>query len=149
VRVQVSARAEYALKAIAELATVGGRLTAERISAAQGIPIRFLLNILGDLVHAGIVTSWRGSVGGYELARPASAIRVGEVIRAVEPGRTMRPAKGRRSRSRRDDAADAVERFRAATVESFDAMLETTTVADLLGGVAGETVAGAAAVQAD
>lgn len=127
---QVSARAEYALKAVAELAAVGERLTAERISAAEGIPIRFLLNILGDLVHAGIVTSRRGSVGGYELARAPSRIRLGDVIRAVEPHRLPRPANRRDG----DEAAEAVERFRAATVKSFDAMLETTTVADLLAG---------------
>jgi len=131
VRVQVSARVEYALTAIAELASHGDRLTAERISAAAGIPIRFLLNILGDLVHAGIVMSWRGSVGGYELARQPSQIPLSEVIRAVEPDRAARaPRPGREG----DDAAGAVERFRAATVESFDAMLETTTVADLLAG---------------
>lgn len=141
-RVQVSARAEYALKAIAELAAVGGRLTAERISAAGGIPIRFLLNILGDLVHAGLVTSRRGSVGGYELARPASQIRLGEVIRAVEPERSPRPA-GRNAPDG-DEAFEAVERFRAATVESFDAMLETTTVADLLEGAGAAAKAGTA-----
>jgi len=140
VRVQVSARVEYALMAIAELAAVGGRLTAERISAAEGIPTRFLLNILGDLVHAGLVTSRRGSVGGYELARPASQIRLGEVIRAVEPERHARPTP--RSRRNRDEAAEAVERFRAATVHSFDAMLETTTVADLLAGTPAAVVSG-------
>ena len=53
-RVQVSARVEYALKAIAELASVGGRLTAERISVAEGIPIRFLLNILGEIGRAHV-----------------------------------------------------------------------------------------------
>lgn len=132
-RVQVSARVEYALKAIAELASVGGRLTAERISAAEGIPIRFLLNILGDLVHAGIVTSWRGSVGGYELARAPEEIALGDVVRAVEPGRSARTTARGEVRDG-DGAAEAVERFRAATVESFDAMLETTTVADLLSG---------------
>ena len=142
-RVQVSARVEYALTAIAELASDGGRLTAERISAAAGIPIRFLLNILGDLVHAGIVTSWRGSVGGYELARPPAEIALRDVVRAVEPDRAGRAAarQGRES----DEAAEAVERFRAATVESFDTMLETTTVADLLAGAAAGANAAAGA----
>jgi Rrf2 family protein len=142
-RVQVSARVEYALTAIAELASDGGRLTAERISAAAGIPIRFLLNILGDLVHAGIVTSWRGSVGGYELARPPSEIALRDVVRAVEPDRAGRAAtrQGRES----DEAAEAVERFRAATVESFDAMLESTTVADLLAGAEAAATASAGA----
>ena len=138
--VQVSARAEYALKAIAELASVGGRLTAERISAAEGIPTRFLLNILGDLVHAGIVTSRRGSVGGYELARPPSQIRLADVIRAVEPERQSRATA--RPSPDGEEAAEAVERFRTATVESFDTMLETTTVADLLAGAPAVVVSG-------
>ena len=131
-RVQVSARVEYALRALTELASEGRRLTAERISAAEAIPIRFLLNILGELVHAGIVTSRRGSVGGYELARPASQIRLADVVRAVEPDRARRGSRGAAPRSAL--SAEAVRRFRAATVESFDAMLESTTVADLLAG---------------
>ena len=56
----------------------------EAIATAQGIPLRFLENILGDLRNAGIVESRRGVDGGYLLARPASEISLADVIRAVD-----------------------------------------------------------------
>ena len=57
---------------------------AERIATAQGIPLNFLENILGELRHAGIVRSQRGAEGGFRLAKPADQITVADVIRAVE-----------------------------------------------------------------
>jgi Rrf2 family protein len=83
--VRVSAKADYALRAAIELAAAGdGPIKGERIAQAQEIPLKFLENILGDLRHAGVVRSQRGVEGGYWLARPADAITVAEVVRAVE-----------------------------------------------------------------
>ena len=83
--VRVSARADYAIRAMAELAASGsGLVKGERIAEAQRIPLKFLLNILTDLRHARLVRSHRGSEGGYELARPADDITVADVIRGVE-----------------------------------------------------------------
>jgi Rrf2 family protein len=56
----------------------------ERIAQAQEIPLKFLENILIDLRHANIVRAQRGADGGYWLARPASEVTLGEIIRAVE-----------------------------------------------------------------
>ena len=82
---RVSAKADYALRATIELAAGGdGPVKGERIAQAQQIPLKFLENILGDLRHAGLVRSQRGVDGGYWLARPAEAITVAEVVRAVE-----------------------------------------------------------------
>ena len=83
---RVSAKADYALRAVIELAVIGGEspVKGERIAQAQEIPLKFLENILGDLRHAGIVRSQRGVEGGYWLARPAEEITVAEVVRAVE-----------------------------------------------------------------
>jgi Rrf2 family protein len=81
----VSAKADYALRAVIELAAASeGPVKGERIAQAQEIPLKFLENILGDLRHAGIVRSQRGVEGGYWLARPADEITVAEVVRAVE-----------------------------------------------------------------
>src|SRR5437764_1219614 len=78
---RVSAKADYALRAVIELAaTAEGPVKGERIAQAQEIPLKFLENILGDLRHAGIVRSQRGVEGGW-LARPAEEITVAEVIR--------------------------------------------------------------------
>jgi Rrf2 family protein len=83
---RVSAKADYALRAAAELSAAEntGPLKAERISDAQDIPIKFLESILLELKHAGIVRSQRGPDGGYTLARPAAEISLADVIRAVD-----------------------------------------------------------------
>src|SRR2546422_10772279 len=93
---RVSAKADYALRAVIELAASGdGPVKGERIAQAQEIPLKFLENILGDLRQTGLVRSQRGVEGGYWLARPAAEITVAEVIRAVEGplanGRGVRP----------------------------------------------------------
>jgi Rrf2 family protein len=83
--VRVSAKVDYALRAVIELAAAGdGPVKGERIAQAQEIPLKFLENILGDLRHAGIVRSQRGVEGGYWLAKTADDITVAEVVRAVE-----------------------------------------------------------------
>jgi Rrf2 family protein len=81
--VQIPAKAEYALRALLELAVVDDPATAESLALAQGIPARFLASILNDLRRAGFVSSRRGQ-GGYQLARPASGITVAEVMRAMD-----------------------------------------------------------------
>ncbi len=82
---RISARADYALRAAAELAAAGGGpVKGDALAAAQAIPAKFLENILGDLRHARLVRSQRGSDGGYWLAHPAEEISLADVIRAVE-----------------------------------------------------------------
>ena len=82
---RVSAKADYALRAVIELAaTADGPVKGERIAQAQEIPLKFLENILGDLRQAGIVRSQRGVEGGYWLARPPEEISVADVVRAVD-----------------------------------------------------------------
>ncbi len=94
---RISAKADYAVRAVAELAKADGDkpVKAERVASAQGIPLNFLENILGELRHAGIVRSQRGAEGGFRLAKPAGEITVADVIRAVE-GRSRASAAARR-----------------------------------------------------
>jgi Rrf2 family protein len=83
---RISAKADYAVRAVVELAAADGDkpVKAERIANAQEIPLNFLENILGELRHAGIVRSHRGAEGGFRLAKPANEVTVADVIRAVE-----------------------------------------------------------------
>ena len=83
---RVSAKADYALRAGVELAAAAGDgpVKGDRIAQAQGIPLKFLENILLDLRHAGLVHSQRGAEGGYWLAREPAEISLADVIRAVE-----------------------------------------------------------------
>jgi Rrf2 family protein len=83
--VRISARSDYALRALLELAAAGeGPIKAERISQAQGIPVQFLENIMTELRRSGLVRSRRGTQGGYWLAQRAEEINLAQVIRAVE-----------------------------------------------------------------
>ncbi len=82
---QISARADYGLRALAELAARQDRShTVTELAAAQGMPARFLQNILLQLRRRGLLQSQRGVDGGYRLARPAAEITVAEVLRALE-----------------------------------------------------------------
>jgi len=82
---RVTARVDYALRALVELtAAGGGPAKLQDLATAQDIPGGFLEHVLRDLRAAGLVTSHRGSQGGYRLARPATAITVAEVIRVLE-----------------------------------------------------------------
>jgi Rrf2 family protein len=82
---RVTAKAEYAVRAVMELAAAdGGPVKRDQIVAAQAIPPKFLENILSELRHAGLVESQRGSDGGYWLSRPADEVTVADIMRAVE-----------------------------------------------------------------
>jgi Rrf2 family protein len=84
--VRVSAKSDYALRALIELAVRpdGEPVSAEEIGRLQTIPHGFLQAILADLRRAGIVLSQRGQSGGWRLARPAGEVSVADVIRAVD-----------------------------------------------------------------
>src|SRR5947209_17722515 len=83
---RISAKADYAVRAVVELAAAEGDkpIKAERIATAQEIPLNFLENILGELRHAGIVRSHRGAEGGFRLAKPADQLTIADIIRAAE-----------------------------------------------------------------
>ncbi len=86
VAVQVSARAEYAVRAAVELARLPAHraISAERVAMQADVPAKFLEAILTDLRHGGIVVTQRGAQGGCRLARPADQITVADVFAAVE-----------------------------------------------------------------
>ena len=81
---QVNAKVDYALRALTELAVADpGSMKAEAISRAQGIPPKFLENILLELRHAGIVLC-NAARRGYRLGQPANEITLADVIRVVD-----------------------------------------------------------------
>ena len=83
---RVSAKSDYALRALIELAIHpdGAPVSAEELGRRQEIPHGFLQAILADLRRAGVVLSQRGQSGGWRLARPATEVTVADVIRAVD-----------------------------------------------------------------
>ncbi|GLV92847.1 Rrf2 family transcriptional regulator [Streptomyces lavendulae subsp. lavendulae] len=85
-RMRISARADYAVRAALQLAVSqdDGPLKAEAIADAQDIPHKFLEGILNDMRRGGLVLSQRGGNGGYRLAKPADSISIADVIRVVD-----------------------------------------------------------------
>ena len=82
---RVSARADYAIRALIELAAAGpATMRGEQVGTAQHIPVKYLENILAELRRAGLVISHRGQEGGYRLARTASTITLADIIRAID-----------------------------------------------------------------
>jgi Rrf2 family protein len=130
--VRVSAKVDYALRALAELAVAPtGPVTAEKLATAQAIPLKFLENILLELRRAEIVSSQRGADGGYRLAKPAAEISLADVIRAVEgPIATVRGA-----RPEEVEYSGAAAALRDVWIElrtSMRGVLEETSLADLV-----------------
>lgn len=84
----LSKKAEYALRATINLgmATEVGRATVpgSELAEANRLPLKFVERILQELREAGIVETQRGKFGGYTLARPASEIRIGEIVRLMD-----------------------------------------------------------------
>ncbi len=82
----LTAKGKYGLKALGHLATLarGEVASGVDIAKANNIPKKFLDAILGDLRTAGLVYSRKGPGGGYMLARAASEIKLGQVIRTID-----------------------------------------------------------------
>jgi Rrf2 family protein len=133
--VRVSAKTDYALRAALELARAGDDrpVKAERLAAAQDVPLRFLENILGELRHHGVVESRRGADGGYMLARPAAEVSLADVVRAVDG--PLANVSGRRPDALEYPAGGEVLRdVWVAVRSSLREVLEGTTLADLASG---------------
>jgi Rrf2 family protein len=82
-----AAKTTYGLLALMELAGVeasGERLQVAEIAARQGIPERYLEQMMASLRRAGLLRSSRGPRGGYQLARPAASIDLAEVLECLE-----------------------------------------------------------------
>jgi Rrf2 family protein len=133
--VRISAKADYAVRAAAELAAAPDDtpVRAEQIATAQGIPLKFLLHILNELKLARIVQSQRGAQGGYRLARPAAQITVADVIRAVE-GPLANVHESRPEEMDYKGAAEPLREVWVAVRANLRAVLESVTLANLAQG---------------
>ena len=131
---RVSAKADYAVRAAAELAGVeDGPVKGEQLAEAQDIPLQFLEHILLELKHAGIVRARRGAKGGYWLARPADQISLADVIRAVEgPLANVQSAPPESVHYR--GRAEHLQEVWIAVRANLRAVLERTTLADVTSG---------------
>ncbi len=121
---RISAKGEYAIKAMVDLALHDGAelQPIQDIAARQAIPQRYLEQVLLQLKRAGFLYARRGSAGGYRLSRPPAQITVGALLRAVD-GPSAPPDSPRRGgRVAAEDAAGLAELWRE--IEEAVATLE-------------------------
>lgn len=131
-RVPFSAKTEYGLVSLVELAAIysqGGVLQVTEIAQRQGIPDRYLEQMLTSLRRGRILRSIRGPRGGYQLARPPAEIRVAEVVSCLEGERSPRAAASRDTPefSVISSLQDRLEQTQLAILESttLEALLES------------------------
>jgi Rrf2 family protein len=132
--VQISAKTDYAVRALLSLAAREPNLTkVDAVVTEQGLPRKFVEAILGELRRAGLVRSQRGADGGYGLGRPAAEITIGSVIRAVDGPlaeiRGLRP-----DQTEYANVASHLPELWIAVRSALRSVLDEVTIAQLLSG---------------
>lgn len=129
---QITARSDYAVRAVVELAAREDlSATRAEIAESQSIPSKFLETILSDLKRAGLLTSRRGTLGGYSLAVDAHSITIADIVRAVDgPLAAVRGVAPEAVQYH--GAAEPLRDIWVAVRASVRLVLESTTVADLI-----------------
>jgi Rrf2 family protein len=131
-RLELTKRADYAIRTVLALArTDDERLSVRRIAAEQEIPERFLPQVMGDLVRAGLVEGTIGRNGGYRLTRPAADVSLLNIVEAVEGDSRRRTCVLRGGPCARSGVCDVHDAF-AAAQEALLAELADARVGDLI-----------------
>jgi Rrf2 family protein len=135
----ISAKVDYAVRALCTLADSDKALTSEALALSQGLPPKFLESILNDMRRAGLLTSQRGPEGGYRLARPANEISVADVIRPLDGPlaeiRGLRP-----EAANYEGAAKELQAVWVAVRASLRSVLDEVTIAGIVSGDLPESV---------
>jgi Rrf2 family protein len=132
---RISAKADYAVRAAAELAASpdGEPIKGEQLAESQDIPLQFLEHILLELKHARLVRAKRGARGGYWLARASDQITLADVIRAVE-GPLANIQDSAPEATHYPGPAEHLRDVWIAVRANLRAVLENITLADLTAG---------------
>jgi Rrf2 family protein len=131
----VTAKADYAVRAVVELANSkqDSPRKVDEVAKAQGIPVSFLENILTQLRSSGIVRSQRGPEGGYWLAHPAEELNLAQIIRAVE-GPLVGVRGQRPEEIEYGGSAESLQQVWIALRANLRKVLENVTVAEVAAG---------------
>jgi Rrf2 family protein len=135
-------KGKYGLKALCHLSGLapGDLAFVGEIAAANNIPKKFLDAILAELRNAGFVFSRKGKTGGYSLARPASEIKIGHVVRVLDGPLAPIPCASKTRYQPCDDCDEATCRVRRLMLDVRNAIaqvLDNTSLSDMqdMGGV--------------
>ncbi|MEW6749688.1 MAG: Rrf2 family transcriptional regulator [Candidatus Latescibacterota bacterium] len=135
----ISVTAQHALRAMAALAAAGPdrAMPGREISAASGVPPKFLSKILLDLNRAGMVSAVRGTGGGYRLQRPAEQIALLEIVDLFDRGRTRPTCMLSADTVCADESACRVHQGWKQVRETYLGFLRTTRLSALVEAAAG------------
>jgi Rrf2 family protein len=134
----VSAKVDYAMRALLEIASETGSesvrlVKGDQLAASQQIPARFLEGILRQLRQAGIVASQRGAEGGYRLAKSPESISVADVMRALD-GPLADVRGDRPENAEYNGAAEHLQEVWVATRAALRGVLDHVSLADIANG---------------
>lgn len=133
-KLKLSKRGDYVVRSAISLANGFGGDSPKKlrqVSAEMGVPRTFVSQILGDLVQAGIATSYFGANGGYRLSRPPEEITLLEVVEAGEGALESDTCVLGDEPCRWETVCPLHETWSAAT-NAMKAELATTTLATLV-----------------
>jgi Rrf2 family protein len=127
---KLSNKGRYGLQAVFDLAyhNAGRASQIKDICDRQAIPARFLEQVFRDLKRAGIVRSKRGPRGGYELALEPTALRIGDVVRAIEGPIALTQIEGRALSC---TSGEVLREVMGSLSQQIEGILDETTIADL------------------
>ncbi|MBD3334686.1 MAG: Rrf2 family transcriptional regulator [Candidatus Eisenbacteria bacterium] len=126
----LSQTSRYALRALILLAQTGDRpILARRLAEELQLPQNYLAKILNQLAHRGLLRSFRGARGGFQLARPPDQIRLIDIVEGFEDlPRSSACLLGLPECS--DDADCSIHQRWKPVITSYRRFLEQTTLDD-------------------
>ncbi|MBP0990756.1 MAG: RrF2 family transcriptional regulator [Oscillospiraceae bacterium] len=132
---KISSRGRYGLRFMIDLAVNAENrpVSVKEISERQDISVKYLENIIVQLVRAGLVKSARGATGGYMLADTSDKISVGAVLRAVEGSLSPVECVGNEGECPKISECYTAELWKRIK-EAVESVVDSTTLADLIKG---------------
>ena len=130
----ITLESDYAIRIILCLARRGRRTDAGTIAEITGVSLRFALKILRNLVGSGMVRSFKGIPGGYELNHDPADITLKDILEVVEGEYHLSRCLGGEccNRPDKDDAACKVQKVFGDISRTVQEKLDAVTIAQLL-----------------
>lgn len=127
---RISSRGEYGVRALFDLAQNygSGPVPLKLIAERQDISEHYLEQLMAVLRKSGLVSSVRGAMGGYELAKPPERVRIGDVIRCLEGPMTA----GDAQEPGNDPNRQALQAMWQRLADGINEVLDSITLSDLV-----------------
>ena len=129
----ISSKGRYALRLMIYIAAFGdedGKIALREVAERESISLRYLEQLVRPLMHAGLLRSVRGKGGGYVLAKPASEVTAGDILRVAEGASSTVACDGLEGTCMRADLCSTVK-FWTGLERAIDDYVDGVTLADL------------------